>query len=188
LQQEKIMDKEVLARRVSGVRESWEDVIRELGAEGLERPGATGEWRVRDVLAHCNGWDRWQLVQLRCAFTGETPTNDELLGGIEYPPNDNLQEDVMNAMFIAGTRTLPLEAILAHWREISAMRAAWVAGASQEQLDAIIGNDWSGSARVIRLASEVPSVSQTGTAWESILDQVEHQQEHLKTVREWMHR
>ena len=57
------------------MRSAWEAVIAELGAAGLERPGAAEDLRVRDVLAIFNGWDRWNLVQLRCAFTGETPTD-----------------------------------------------------------------------------------------------------------------
>lgn len=67
------MNKGELTKKMTEVRESWEATIAELGPEGLERPEVAGDWRVRDVLAHFNGWDRWQLVQLRCAFTGEHP-------------------------------------------------------------------------------------------------------------------
>jgi hypothetical protein len=181
------MNKQALIKAVSEVRQAWKETLAELGADGLERPGATDEWRVRDVLAHFNGWDRCQLVQLRCAFSGETPTDDELTGGVEYPPNDEMHNDAMNAMFLAGARERPLEDIVRHWREVSAMRAEWVAAASQEQLDEIIGADWNGgSPRIMRLASEVPSVSNPEPAWHRILDQVEHQREHLQLVREWM--
>jgi hypothetical protein len=181
------MEKEALAKAVADVRADWEAVIAELGPEGLERPGLEGGWRVRDVLAHCNGWERWQLVQLRCAFTGETPTDEELTGGIEYPPNDDMQEDAMNAMFLAGTRDLTLEEILDHWRKTADMRAEWVGSAPQEQLDTEIGGDWtSGTNRIFRLVSEVPTVNPTERVWERIVDQLDHQREHLKTVREWM--
>ena len=93
----------------------------------------------------------------------------------------------MNAMFMAGTRDLPQQVILDHWREISKMRADWVDAASQEQLEEVIGTDWSGGTmRVVRLASEVPNVSNPESAWMRILDQVEHQRGHLKNIREWM--
>src|SRR5688572_17662301 len=144
------MKKEELSKSVSDVRESWETTIAELGPEGLERSGATGEWRVRDVLAHFNGWDRWQLVQLMCAFSGGTPTDRELTGGVEFPPNDDMSEDAMNAMFYAGNRDRPLDQVVADWREISGMRAEWIKGASQDQLDAVFGADWaSGTNRVM---------------------------------------
>lgn len=181
------MDKEKLEDYVAEIRAEWEATIDELEPEGLERPGLDGGWRVRDVLAHCNGWERWQLVQLRSAFTGETPTDEELTGGIEYPPNDDMQEDAMNGMFLAGTRDLELGEILDHWRKTADMRADWVAAATQEQLDAEIGGDWtSGTNRIFRLVSEVPSVNPTERVWERIVDQLDHQTEHLKTVREWM--
>lgn len=179
------MKKQELSAAVADVRDAWEAVIEELDPQGLERPGATGEWRVRDVLAHFNGWDRWQLVQLRCAFTGETPTDDELTGGIEYPPNDNMQVDAMNAMFIAGTRDLSTDEILAHWRDVSEMRAEWVTAATQEQLDEVIGADWAGGTRIFRLASEVPTVTNPERVWERLLDQVGHQRMHLDVVRRW---
>jgi hypothetical protein len=181
------MKKEELAKTASEVREGWDETIGELTPEGLERPGATGEWRVRDVLAHFNGWDRWQLVQLRCAFTGERPTDEELTGGITYPDNDDMSEDAMNAMFIAGTRDLPLEEIVAGWREVSDMRRDWIAAASQDQLDTMIGADWaSGTHRIFRLVSEVPTVSNPEHVWERLLDQIEHQRMHLQIVRDWM--
>jgi hypothetical protein len=181
------MEKGTLAREIAELREQWDAVIASLGPEGLERPGATGEWRVRDVLAHCNAWDRWQLVQLRCAFTGETPTDEDLTGGITYPPNDDMQEDAMNAMFIAGTKDLPLDEILRHWREVTEMRADWVAQADQEQLETTIGADWaSGSQRIFRLAAEVPTVTNPEPVWARLLDQLEHQRRHLELVQDWM--
>ena len=183
------MEKENLIQALSDLRKAWEATIAELGSDGLEQPGAAGDLRVRDVLAIFNGWDRYNLVQLRCAFTGEIPTNAELTGGIAYPPSDSFDVDVMNAMFIAGTRDLPVEDIVRDWREISAMRAGWVSAATQTMRDEVVGADWSeDSSRKIRLASEVPSVSNLMPAWQLIFDQVDLQKSHLQTVRDWMDR
>lgn len=179
------MDKETLAKIVSDVHVAWETTVNELGEEGLECVGDTSGWRVRDVLVHFNAWERWQLVQLRCAFTGETPIEEELTGGITYPSNDDLSAESMNMMFLAGARDFSTEEILGHWRQISAIRTAWIAAASQDQLDAIIGDDWGGgSPRVLRLIAEVPSASNPVPVWQFILDQIEHQRRHLLSVRE----
>ncbi|HVE91432.1 MAG TPA: maleylpyruvate isomerase N-terminal domain-containing protein [Actinomycetota bacterium] len=181
------MDKAGLQNSISEVHGAWQAVIDELGPQGLERPGATGDWRVRDVLAHFNCWERWQLVQLRCAFTGETPTDEELHGGLTFPPNDDMAEDAMNAMFYAANVDRPLDDVVADWREVSSMRADWVAAAPPPQLNAIIGQDWTGGTnRIFRLASEVPAVSGPEPVWARILDQVRHQEQHLEQVREWM--
>ncbi len=183
------MEKENLVQAISDVRKAWEAAITELGAGGLEQPGADEDLRVRDVLAIFNGWDRWNLVQLRCAFTGEIPTNDELTGGIPYPQRDSFNVDAMNAMFIAGTRELPVEDIVRDWRSVSAMRTDWVSAATQAMLDEVVGADWSGqSPRIWRLASEVPSVSDPMPVWQVIFDQVDLQKSHLQTVRDWMDR
>ena len=96
------MEKHALVDTVDSVHAEWFALIDQLGTEGLERESVVGEWRVRDVVAHANCWDRWQLVQLRCAFTGETPSDDELHGEVRFPPNDDMSEDAMNAMFLAG--------------------------------------------------------------------------------------
>jgi hypothetical protein len=183
------MEKENLVQAISGIRKAWEETIAELGADGLERPGAAGDRRVRDVLAIFNGWDRWNLVQLRCAFTGEIPTDDQLTGGIPYPPNNPFDVDAMNAMFIACTRELPVEEIVRHWVEVSAMRADWVSAASQNMLDEIVGADWSGqSSRIMRLAAEVPSVGNPMPVWQLIFDQIDIQKFHLQIVRDQMDR
>ncbi|MBE0697978.1 MAG: hypothetical protein IH586_13730 [Anaerolineaceae bacterium] len=183
------MEKENLVQAISDVRTAWEATIAELDSDGLEQPGAEGDRRVRDVLAIFNGWDRYNLVQLRCAFTGEIPTSDELTGGIPYPARDTFSVDAMNAMFMAGTRDLPVEDIVRDWREISAMRADWVSAASQTMLDEIVGADWSDqSLRKMRLASDVPSVSNAMPVWQLIFDQVDLQKYHLQTVRDWMDR
>jgi hypothetical protein len=183
------MEKGKLLEAISAIRQAWEAAIAELGRAGLERPGVDGERRVRDVLAIFNGWERWNLVQLRCAFSGEIPTPEELTGGIPYPAVESFDIDVMNEMYVAATRELPTAEILRHWRKVSAMRAAWVSAATQAMLDQVVGADWSSQTnRLIRLAAEVPSVSNPMTAGELICDQVDLQKSHLQSVREWMER
>ena len=181
------MQKETLVEAISAVRAAWEATIAELSSDGLEQPGAEGDLRVRDVLAIFNGWDRWNLVQLRCAFTGEIPTDAELTGGLPYPPVDSFSVETLNAICVASTRALPVEEIVRHWREVSAMRAAWVESASQTMLDEVVGADWgSPNARLMRLASEVPSISNAMPAWQLIYDQLDLQKSHLQSVRDWM--
>src|SRR5688572_10463936 len=56
------MDKAALVGAIDSVHTDWFSLIDDLGTDGLERPAVVGEWRVRDVIAHANCWDRWQLV------------------------------------------------------------------------------------------------------------------------------
>ena len=177
------MNKDALVSMIDSVHAEWFALIEQLGTDGLEVHDVVGTWRVRDVLGHCNCWDRWQLVQLRCAFTGETPTDPELHGPITFPPNDDMSEYAMNAMFIAGYADRPTSDVVAHFREVCAMRADWVRAASQDQLDSVIGSDWaSGTNRVIRLASEVKRLSDPQPAWQFVRNQLDHLQGHLGDV------
>ena len=179
------MDNDTLVRTIDATHADWFTLIEDLGTEGLERPAIVGDWRARDVIAHANCWDRWQLVQLRCAFTGDTPTDAELHGPITFPPNDDMAEDAMNAMFLAGYAEWSTDDVVAHFGEICDMRSEWVANATQDHLDAVVGPDWAGGTnRVIRLASEVEGVADPQPAWRFVMNQVDHLRAHLSEVRD----
>jgi hypothetical protein len=54
------------------IREERENIARLVDKAGkrLEQPGATGDWTLKDVLAHLNGW-RWRSVaRLEAALAG----------------------------------------------------------------------------------------------------------------------
>lgn len=179
------MDKQDLVALLERAHQDWESVMAELGLVGLEEPNVCGDWRVRDVLAHFTGWERWQTVQLRSAFTAETPTTVELQGDLEYPPDDgDFSEDGLNARNHAANRLRALDDVVADWREVSDLMSGWVAGATQDQLDADVGSDWGGGTlRVARLVSEVPHASEPRPVWRWFADHVAHRDEHLAEVQ-----
>jgi hypothetical protein len=179
------MDKHELIALLDRSRADWERVITTLGPAGLEEPNACGEWRVRDVLAHFTGWERWQTVQLRSAFSGETPTMIELQGDLEFPPDDgNFSEDALNARNHFANQARPLDDVLADWREVSDLMSSWVGSAGQDQLDDGVGSDWGGgTTRVLRRVTEVPHASDPRPVWKWFADHVAHRDEHLAAVR-----
>lgn len=184
------MQKSELAKAVDDCLVDWEATIAELGAEGLERPGACGEWRVRDVLGHIHGWDRWNIVQLEGAFSGAEPTASDITGGIEYGPDMDkaVTADERNAVFYATCRDRPLDAILADFRDVSAKQSDFVRGAKQDQLDARIGLVPSESSmQWLRVLNGESSASARAAAdW--LTEQLDHRREHLTEIREWMRR
>src|SRR5688572_25552555 len=116
------MDKLALRNAVADCRAAWDATLAELGDEGLEAPGACDEWRVRDVLAHFFGWERFQLAHLRGALRGRAPSDDELYGSVRYVPVEGqFTEDKQNAAFFAANRDRPLADVVADWREVSDM-------------------------------------------------------------------
>jgi hypothetical protein len=179
------MTKDELTAAIDTCDRDWEAQVARIGTDGLEKPGVVGRWRVRDVLAHINGWHRWQNVQLRSAFTGNAPSEAELTGGLAMGEPDRALsfEDGMNAMFEAANRDRPLQDLLADWREIRSMRRAWVASAAEEQLSELVGTDWSGEpGRYIRLVAEAPGALDPKPASAFVFDQVLHERAHLIQV------
>jgi hypothetical protein len=170
--------------------DAWEATIAELGDEGLERPGACGEWRVRDVLAHITGWDRWQVVQLSGAFTKQEPTVADISGPVSYGHEMDkvVTPDQRNAVFYATHKNRPLELVLAEWRDVSAMQLDWVAGASQQQIDEPVGVLFGPRLQALFLVGETPEASNAKPAGEWITEQTDHRREHLDEVRAWMSR
>jgi len=172
--------------RIDQVAAAWGEALAVLGPEGIETAAAGhGDvWRVRDVLAHFNGWDRWQLVQLRTAFTGEVAEESELTGGLSIAAPDPALSwnDGMNAAFVAANASRRAAEVVADWRENGAMRRRFVAAADQARLDVVIGADWSPDGtpgRHLRLRSERPEVIDPKSVAIFVLEQVEHASAHL---------
>ena len=179
------MDRTALGAAVAAEHAAWQALLAGLAEGRLDEPGLVGEWRVRDVLGHLAAWDRWQLVQLRCAFSGQVPGDDELHGGITCPPSTSMAEDAMNAMFVAGFAAESVATVRRHFEDVGALRADWVATATAEQLAEPVGPDWSGGTnRVLRLAREVPTVQDPGPAGAFVERQLAHLAEHRLAIEE----
>lgn len=184
------MEKSKLAKAVTDCLADWERTIAELGPEGLEQDGACGQWRVRDVIGHIHGWDRWNIVQLEGAFSGAEPTMSDITGGIEYGPDMDtaVTPDQRNAVFYATCRDRPLDAILADFRDVSTKQSDFVRGATQDQLDARIGLVPSESSmQWLRVLNGESSASAKPAA-EWLTEQLDHRREHLTEIRAWTSR
>jgi hypothetical protein len=183
------MDKNALKKLVDECIEGWEAVIATLGPDGLQRPGACGDWRVRDVLAHMTGWERWQILQLRNAFLrGPDPTMEELVGGLPYPEEDHpLTEDERNAIFTEMNAGRPLDDVLADYREVTGMYRGWVDSASQADVDTMIGVKFGNRTQAVFRLDDEPDAAGPETAGNWVSRQfLEHRNEHLDEVRAWM--
>jgi hypothetical protein len=51
----------------------WAQLLRAVGEERMEQPGASDAWTFQDVVAHLNGWRRRTLARLDAARTGAEP-------------------------------------------------------------------------------------------------------------------
>ena len=65
--------KQQLLEQVQQEREQWEGLLAEIGFERMEVPGVTGDWTMKDTLAHLVTWWRREVALLASAQRGERP-------------------------------------------------------------------------------------------------------------------
>jgi hypothetical protein len=95
-----------------------------LTPEQLQQPGVSGEWSIKDILAHVTVWEAEALEHLPHMARGEkNPSYRRLYGGI----------DAFNDLMIARKRELSLDAVLRDLDETHARLVEYVANAPEEQ-------------------------------------------------------
>ena len=112
------MCKEQVIEALGAERARWEALLEEVGAEGMTRPGACGDWSVKDVLGHLAAYLRFWGAQIRGATTGVPPTPRDLFDTDALPEGAGTwTPDEQNAAIHALYAPLPPETVLAKWRE-----------------------------------------------------------------------
>lgn len=87
----------------------------------MVRPGAVGDWSIKDVLSHVASWEEIVLPDLARLARGDTP----ILASIDLY---SFNFDPFNAMIMSLRRNLPLDQVL---RELDVVRADFIAAASR---------------------------------------------------------
>jgi hypothetical protein len=87
-------------------------------------PGVTGDWSLKDVLAHVNTWEEEALEQLPVIARGGTPPRYAASGGI----------DAFNARMAERKRDLPLAEVRRRLDESHRRLVELVRGAPEDQL------------------------------------------------------
>jgi len=114
------------------MRASWneaEAVLARIPEDRMLVPGVTGEWSVRDLLAHVAGYERYVSALIFGELERRTPTNQDFYGRDDPPTaEDDANDDTSNAWVVAHARAQPLQATLdeyrwAHDRMIRAVEA-----------------------------------------------------------------
>jgi hypothetical protein len=91
----------------------------------LLEPGVTGQWSVRDIIAHVTTWEEEALKHLPAILEGRTPPRySATYGGI----------DAFNALMTAKKAALPLERVFREQEAIHRRVIAAIERAPEEQL------------------------------------------------------
>lgn len=119
------MNREQLIRKIE---KAWADLQASyagLSETEMNRPGVTGEWSVKDILAHVTTWEEEALKSLPIIQRGERPERYSVLyGGI----------DAFNAQMAEQKRELTLEQVMAELEATHRRLLELVKNAPDEQI------------------------------------------------------
>lgn len=97
------MDKSGLLKRLERAWEELKDSYADLGEQELLESGVTGDWSVKDVIAHVSSWEEEALTYLPVILEGGKPPKYSVLyGGI----------DAFNARMTQKSRKLSLSEVI----------------------------------------------------------------------------
>lgn len=119
------MTREQFLARLDAAWSSFRASYAGLPEAELLRPGVTGEWSVRDLIAHVTWWEEEALEHLPVILAGRRPPRySTTYGGI----------DAFNALKTKETMGLPLAEILRRQEEVHVCVVALVRGVPESEV------------------------------------------------------
>ncbi len=119
------MDRRQLLQRLDAAWEAFQESYAGLSDAQLMRPGVTGDWSVRDILAHVTTWEEEALTHLPLILAGGTPPRYSVkYGGI----------DAFNARMTEQKASLSLAAVRRQMDETHRRLIDFVQRAPENQL------------------------------------------------------
>ena len=76
-----------LLERMRAGRDEWDALIARIPETTLTAPVLTGGWSVKNLVAHVAAYEKWTASQIQAANEDRTPTDMELYGVEEMPPD-----------------------------------------------------------------------------------------------------
>lgn len=99
------MNKQELIDRIEQSHSEWQSVLAEVGQSRMEEPGVTGDWSVKDIIAHLSSWQQRVLDRMDADTSGKEV---ESLGQTV---------DEVNIALYERNRERPLEEVLPQARD-----------------------------------------------------------------------
>jgi len=105
--------KGALLERIEGERAIWEEFIAEIGESRMLHPGATGDWTIKDVVAHLYGWRIRTLAKLEAAQQDREPAPQP------WPPHlsEEADTELINDWLYTTNRYRPLQEVLDEYHQ-----------------------------------------------------------------------
>lgn len=156
------LSKQSLLEALHAERLAWEALLAEVGPARMEDTGVTGDWTMKDTIAHLTTWWRREVAILAAAQRGEVPP--------PHPPQSEVA--VINQWVYLTNRDRPLEDILRDAAE------AW------EQFESLL---WTFPEEELSNPDHFAWTEGRALGAEKLLDFVGHlHEEHEPLIRQWL--
>lgn len=153
------MDKATFMKMLQETRAQWEELLAQIGEERMLQPGATGQWSVKDVIAHM----MWGEREIALVMHTHMVAGSELW---------TLPDDELNEIVYQQNRDRPLHEIRSEERQAYADLLAAAQTLSDEDL-----ND----------PHRFQKMPEDWVPWRLFAgDSFKHYQDHMPALRTWM--
>jgi uncharacterized protein (TIGR03083 family) len=162
------LDRMTLLGRVLDDHARLEAALADLSLDQFTRPGVTGKWSVKDMLAHITFWEQRMLRAYELARRGQSPPSVRREGESPDATIDRINEENYQEQ-----RDRPLGEILAEYGRSYGRVLSMLAGLTDDEL-----------------AEAGPLVTPLGRSLTERIaaDTYEHYQEHAESIRAWLAR
>ncbi len=113
------MDKSTLIDTIRRSQAAMEQAIAPLSEQQVTNPGVTGEWSIKDILAHIVTWERVLLDRLRAAASDTTPTFASFPDGPQFAELTEADIDRINDQFYRQNKDRTTRDVLTEFKAIS---------------------------------------------------------------------
>jgi hypothetical protein len=91
---------------IDAERDTWRQLIADVGVDRMDEPGPMGDWTFKDLAAHLTGWRQHSIARI------EAVQRDEPVPPTPWPA-ELTEDDDINAWIYARERDRPVDAVLA---------------------------------------------------------------------------
>ena len=153
------MDKATLLKTLTETRAAWEALLAQIGEEQMQKPGAAGNWSVKDVIAHIAWCESEIALVLRT----------HILAGSDFW---NLSDDEGNEITYQQNKDRPLHDIVNEERQAYTALLEVVQTLSDQDL-----HD----------PHRFKNMPQEWRPWQLIAgNSFKHYEDHMPSLREWL--
>jgi hypothetical protein len=141
-----------LLERMRAGREEWDGLIAQIPDSARTESALAGGWSVKDLIVHVAAYENWTAAQIRAANEGRAPTDKELYGVEEMPPDpEGWDLDRQNAAIYAQYKETPLAEVMSFSRQAFANLVAAVEAVSDADLSRVGAQAWTGDTTLLEI-------------------------------------